>query len=106
MKRRDFVASSLAAAASSILSGCADYPMVRNPAEVCSTGFRLKFDPLGALQVDAHCHVFNASDLPVQGFVSEVLTHEGTFSPEQGKYVAEVLQSISDDFVPSAKAEA
>ena len=42
----------------------------------------------------------------MQGFVGEVLTHDGTFSPELGGYVAGVLQSISDDFAPSAKAEA
>ena len=106
MKRRDFVASSIAVAGASMLAGCANYPMVRNPAEVCSPEFRLKFDPLGPLQIDAHCHVFNASDLPVQGFVGDVLTHDGTFSRELGRYVAAVLQSISDGFAPSAKAEA
>ena len=106
MKRRDFVAKSLAAAASSLLSGCANYPMVRNPAEVCSPDFRPEFDSSGQLQIDVHCHVFNASDLPVQGFVGEVLTHDGTFSPDLGRYVAAVLQSVADDFAPSAKAEA
>src|SRR4029077_17818417 len=106
MKRRNFVASSFAVAASSMLSGCADYPMVRNPAEVCSLDFGLKFDISGPLEIDAHCHVFNASDLPVQGFVGEVLTHDGTVSPELGRYVAAVLQSVADDFAPSAKVEA
>src|SRR4029453_13548110 len=105
MKRRDFVASSLAVAASSLVSGCANYPLVRNPAEVCSPDFSRGFDAPGELQIDVHCHVFNASDLPVQGFVGAVLTHDGTFSPELGKYVAEVLQSVADDFAPSAKAE-
>ena len=42
----------------------------------------------------------------MQGFVGEVLTHDGTFSRELGRYVAAVLQSISDGFAPSAKAEA
>ena len=63
MKRRDFVASSLAVAASSLWSGCANYPLVRNPAEVCSPDFRPEFDTSGELQIDVHRHVFNASDL-------------------------------------------
>ena len=63
MKRRDFVASSFAVAASSVLSGCANYPMVRNPAEVCSFDLGLKFDTSGPLQMDAHCHVFNMDNV-------------------------------------------
>jgi hypothetical protein len=94
MKRRDFVASSLAVAASSLLSGCANYPLVRNPAEVCSPDFLPLFNTPGPLEIDAHCHVFNASDLPVQGFVGEVLTHDGTFSPELGRYVAAVCSPL------------
>ena len=58
----------LAAGASTLLPGCI-HPQ-RPPPDSGSAG-----DPLPAI-IDAHCHVFNAADLPVGGFVRRVVLHD------------------------------
>lgn len=105
MRRRDFVSSSLKVAASSCLVGCANYPMVRSTADICLLDLKVARNTQ-PLQIDVHCHVFNSSDLQVEGFINKVLTHEGSLSPELARYLAAMLQSVSDGFAPAAASEA
>ena len=34
------------------------------------------------INVDIHCHVFNAADIPIRGFVRHVALHDGWMSPQ------------------------
>ena len=35
-----------------------------------------------SINVDIHCHVFNAADIPIRGFVRHVALHDGLMSPQ------------------------
>lgn len=57
--------------ASPLLSGC--WPFTRNPKSPC------QFPPpslQGPLTIDAHCHIFNGSDLEVKDFFTKVFWNE------------------------------
>jgi predicted TIM-barrel fold metal-dependent hydrolase len=58
--RRNFLRLTLLTAAQTSLTGCAQSPPPPGPA---STG----------AGIDAHCHIFNARDLPIPGFVVHVV---------------------------------
>jgi predicted TIM-barrel fold metal-dependent hydrolase len=60
MRRRDFIAAGLAVAAQTV-AGSAQTPKARAAMR------RL---------IDAHCHLFNARDLPIEGFTKKVLIPE------------------------------
>lgn len=35
-----------------------------------------------SINVDVHCHMFNAADIPIRGFVQHVALHDGLMSPQ------------------------
>ena len=52
--------------------------------------------------IDVHCHVFNARDLPISGFVDHVILHDGQTSPA---WVLDLLESILRGGAPTADEE-
>jgi hypothetical protein len=56
-------------------------------------------DPSAPLTIDVHTHVFNGSDLQVQGFFNWVVLNNG--SSELGA----ILQELGRDFAPTAAEE-
>jgi hypothetical protein len=58
MRRRDFVAGGIALAGKAALS---------------SSGWAQSAAPRIERIIDAHCHVFNAADLPIEGFAKRIM---------------------------------
>src|ERR1700744_4374594 len=100
MRRRDFIAGGLAASGGAIagaLSASAQTPRSRAPIR------RL---------IDAHCHLFNARDLPIEGFTKKVLIPEykqlgSLFAryPDAFKVMIHALATIMQERAPLPAAE-
>ena len=58
-------------------------------------------DPDTPLTIDVHAHVFNGSDLQVDGFISQILALD---KPEL-KALGPILRELGRDFAPTAKEE-
>jgi predicted TIM-barrel fold metal-dependent hydrolase len=58
-------------------------------------------DPNTPLTIDAHAHVFNGSDLQVEGFVSYILGLDNPAFKDFGP----ILQELGRDFAPTANQE-
>jgi predicted TIM-barrel fold metal-dependent hydrolase len=67
MRRRDFVAGGIA------LAGKAALP---------SSGWAQSAAPRIERIIDAHCHVFNAADLPIEGFAKKIMVPKSTQTSE------------------------
>jgi hypothetical protein len=61
MRRRDFVAGGIA------LAGKAALP---------ASGWAQSAAPRIDRIIDAHCHIFNAADLPIEGFAKKVMVRD------------------------------
>jgi predicted TIM-barrel fold metal-dependent hydrolase len=70
MRRRDFVAGGIALAAKAALP---------------SSGWAQSAAPRIERIIDAHCHVFNAADLPIEGFAKKIMVPK---SAQTGELVA------------------
>jgi predicted TIM-barrel fold metal-dependent hydrolase len=100
MRRRDFIAGGLAVAGQTAAGpklGAAQAPHARAPVK------RL---------IDAHCHLFNARDLPIEGFTKKVLIPEykqlsSLFAryPDAFKVMIHALASIMQEQAPSPADE-
>lgn len=96
MRRRDFIAGSLAVAGGAFAgtpAAVAQAPAARAPIK------RL---------IDAHCHLFNARDLPIEGFTKKVLIPEykqlnSLFAryPDAFKVMIHALATIMQEQAPS-----
>ena len=64
-----------AAAAAHSLAGCT-WLLRPPPAQVCPQSPEVSL-PGGPLTIDAHCHVFNGTDLQVEAFFSQVAVRQG-----------------------------
>jgi predicted TIM-barrel fold metal-dependent hydrolase len=67
MRRRDFVAGGIALAAKSALP---------------SSGGAQSAAPRIERIIDAHCHVFNAADLPIEGFAKKIMVPKSAQTSE------------------------
>lgn len=79
-------------------SGCGVF--VRHPNPFCPNDPDIS-DPNTALTIDAHVHVFNASDLQIDDFFSRVLARKNKAVQDLGP----VLQEIGWDLAPSGAEE-
>jgi predicted TIM-barrel fold metal-dependent hydrolase len=59
--------------------------------------------PTPPLVIDSHCHIFNASDLQVRGFIADVVFRCDLQNPI--RELAEPLQALGWYFAPSAREE-
>lgn len=101
LKRRKVLQAAAALAASSSLGGCQLF--VRKPAPVCPDAPEVSRP--GPLTIDAHCHVFNGSDLQVNGFVSRILGRQPGALGVGARAIAPLLQSIGWEVAPTGAAE-
>lgn len=93
--RRDLILAGLAGTAT-LLGGCSRR-LIKPPR--CDN-----YDsPDGAVIVDAHCHIFNASDLQVAGFINQVKLKTPDISPLS--IIGHLVQSIGWTIAPSAEEE-
>ncbi|HMM90753.1 amidohydrolase family protein [Bradyrhizobium sp.] len=59
-------------------------------------------DPRTPLTIDVHAHVFNGSDLQIEGFLKKILARD---DPDTYKEAAELLAELGRNFAPSAAQE-
>src|SRR5512141_3148991 len=59
-------------------------------------------EPEGPLAIDAHAHFFNASDLPVSGFVQRVLLKSGSPAVES---ISDILRDLVWSAAPNGEEE-
>lgn len=92
-----------AASAASALTGCAWW-QPRNPVPVCPQSPALSL-PGRPLTIDAHCHVFNGTDLQVQAFFAKVALHQGGALGLGANLLGSILQGLAWSVAPSGEAE-
>jgi predicted TIM-barrel fold metal-dependent hydrolase len=100
MRRRDFIAGGLAVAGQTAAGpklGAAQAPRARAPIKRV---------------IDAHCHLFNARDLPIEGFIKKVLIPErkqlgSLFAryPDAFRVMIHALATIMQEQAPSPADE-
>ncbi|MFZ5638667.1 MAG: amidohydrolase family protein [Pseudomonadota bacterium] len=94
--RRRFVQSALALGALAFVGGCRGR-LVRPPD--CPQYQR----PDGRIVIDAHCHIFNGSDLQVAGFVNQVGLGQPDLSPLN--LIGDIVQTLAWSLAPTADEE-
>ncbi|MFJ2682459.1 hypothetical protein ACIOYV_01815 [Pseudomonas sp. NPDC087342] len=100
LTRRQTLTCALIYAAS--LSGCC---LIRpSPRPMCPTSPEVSY-PNGPLTIDAHCHVFNGTDLQVADFISKVAIHQKGIFGVGAKALGGLLKEIAWGVAPSGEAE-
>ena len=94
--RRRFLESGIALGALAIAGGCRGR-LVRPPD--CPQYVR----PDGQVVIDAHCHIFNGSDLQVAGFVNQVGLGQPDLSPLN--LIGDIVQALAWELAPTADEE-
>lgn len=92
-----------AAAATGSLTGCAGL-FRRDALPVCPNSPEVSF-PDGPLTIDAHCHVFNGTDLQVKEFFSRVAVRQGGFLGFGAKALGSMLQQLAWTTAPCGSDE-
>lgn len=96
VSRRSLLKSAVGASALMMLSACSR-TLIRPP--TCG-----HFSSPDAMPViDAHCHIFNATDLQVAGFINQVKIKQPDTSPLN--IIGDLVQSIGWAYAPTAKEE-
>jgi len=102
-KMRRAMLGVVAAAGVSSLAGCASW-FRREPRPVCPQLPEVSF-PEGPLTIDAHCHVFNGTDLQVRDFLSKVAVKQGGGLGVGANALGSILQALVWSFAPDGKTE-
>ncbi|MDZ5636293.1 amidohydrolase family protein [Janthinobacterium sp. GMG1] len=61
--------------------------------------------PTGPLTIDAHCHIFNGTDIPVMDFVGKVMVGEASPLGPAAMAVGALLQGLAWSLAPSGDME-
>lgn len=101
-RRRALLGFGTAAAVSSL--GACSWLQRRDPVPVCPQSPEVSL-PGGPLTIDAHCHVFNGTDLQVQEFFSKVAVRQGGALGAGARLLGDILQQLAWSFAPSGDAE-
>jgi predicted TIM-barrel fold metal-dependent hydrolase len=96
ISRRQALAAMGGLGASLGLSGCS-IPIT----PFCPTDPTIS-DPTTPLTIDVHAHVFNGSDLQIEGFLTRILARD---DPDTYRTAAELLAELGRDFAPTAAQE-
>jgi predicted TIM-barrel fold metal-dependent hydrolase len=94
--RRRFLKSGVALGALAIAGGCRGR-LVKPPS--CPQYAR----PDGQVVIDAHCHIFNGSDLQIAGFVNQVGLRQPDLSPLN--LIGDIIQALAWELAPTADEE-
>ncbi len=101
--RRHVLAGIAAVGATTFLQGCF---LAKKPVLQTAQPAMLSVDFLSSpLTIDAHCHIFNGSDLQVTQFISRVFIHESGLRETLVKLVAQLLQQMVWDSAPNGDRE-
>lgn len=100
---RRAVLKALASGAAAPLSGCSLFEP-RHAVPVCPTSALVSY-PAGPLTIDAHCHVFNGTDLQVKEFFRRVAVHQGGFLGFLANSLGDLLQALAWEHAPSGDEE-
>ena len=100
--RREILAYAGALGAGSLM-GCASW-FRRDPVPVCPQSPDVSL-PGGPLTIDAHCHVFNGTDLQVQAFFSMVAVKQSGALGAGAKLLGSILQELVWSFAPNGDDE-
>lgn len=93
----------LAVAPAGLVSGCSLFTR-RQVHPICPTSPEVSF-PGGPLIIDAHCHVFNGTDLQVREFFSKVAVRQGGAFGFGAQVLGSILQTLAWSSAPSGEAE-
>lgn len=100
--RRNALQAITALVSSAALSGCG--LLVRKPVPVCPNSPEVS-QPDGTLTIDAHCHVFNGSDLQIEEFLTLVLAKQAGLVGVGARAIAPLLQHVGWEVAPTGVAE-
>lgn len=101
--RRKFVRLAVAGPAGAVLAGCIPW-FSKKPVPICPNSPQVSY-PRGPLTIDAHCHVFNGTDLPIHNFFTLVLARQKGPIGEAVSLLASVLEGLAWSLAPSFKQE-
>lgn len=102
-EQRRQLLSLLAVASAGLMSGCSLCAR-REVQPICPTSPEVSF-PSGPLTIDAHCHVFNGTDLQVKEFFSKVAVRQGGALGFGAQVLGSILRTIAWGSAPSGEAE-
>lgn len=91
-----------AVGATSATSGCCLF--VRKPIPICPTSPAVSY-PDGPLTIDAHCHVFNGTDLQIEKFLSMVAVNQDGALGAGAKFFGAILQKVAWKNAPNGDDE-
>lgn len=103
INRRRAIQTFSALAAVGVLPGCASFFRCE-PKPICPNSAEVSY-PAGPLTIDAHCHVFNGTDLQIQEFFSRVAVRQGGALGFGAKVMGSILQDLAWTSAPSGEAE-
>lgn len=101
LKRRAVLVSVLAIGANS-LGSCSLWP--RRPVPACPTSPDISL-PSGPLTIDAHCHVFNGTDLQITEFFSKVAVQQDSALGAGARVLGSLLQELAWSVAPNGQEE-
>jgi hypothetical protein len=102
LHRRRLLALAASLSATAALGGCSLF--VRKPTPVCPNAPEVS-RPEGPLTIDAHCHVFNGSDLQINEFVRRTLGRQKGLLGIGARAAAPILERIGWSVAPSGSTE-
>ncbi|WP_114967991.1 hypothetical protein [Rhodoferax ferrireducens] len=85
------------------LTGCASW-FPRQLTPVCPEAPEVSYRD-GPLTIDAHCHVFNGTDLQVSDFLSKVAVKQGGALGEGARVLGSILQDLAWSLAPDGLTE-
>ena len=94
----------LAATTLAPLSACSLFLRPKDLQPVCPNAPAVS-DLGGPLTIDAHCHVFNGTDLQVQEFLSRVAVKQGGVFGFAARAIGELLENLAWEYAPSGEEE-
>lgn len=86
------------------LSACHLFLRPKDLQPVCPNAPAVSY-PGGPLTIDAHCHVFNGTDLQVQEFLSRVAAKQGGVFGFAARAIGELLENLAWKYAPSGEEE-
>lgn len=101
LRRRAALVSALAIGASS-LGSCSFWP--RRPVPTCPSVPDISL-PSGPLTIDAHCHVFNGTDLQITEFFSKVAVQQDSALGAGARVLGSLLQELAWSVAPGGQEE-
>lgn len=84
-------------------TGCACF-LRRDLHPVCPTAPEVSY-PDGPLTIDAHCHVFNGTDLQVQEFISRIAVRQGGMLGSAARAIGDLLERLAWRVAPAGDEE-